>query len=176
MSTDRPALTSEADAPRKPALVTYIAITAALAVTASTAAFASAMLALPTWAMFVGWVAYFTRRPSAREGLGSFACVLLGLALGCVAVLLLGGLAPTLGRFALPAVVFVIGGTVIATRGLPILNNLLGYFLGLISFFASHLEPALGSVAELGGAAALGSVAGWIGQTLEGRVRAVTQA
>ncbi len=46
---------------------------------------------------------------------------------------------------------FIIGSTVIVTRGLPILNDLLGYFLGLISFFASHLEPALGSVAELGG-------------------------
>lgn len=29
----------------------------------------------------------------------------------------------------------------VGLRGLPILNNLLGYFLGLVAWFAAHLEP-----------------------------------
>lgn len=176
MSGDNQSVTAHSATQQKPAPATYLVVTMVLAATAAMAAFTSASLSLPVWAMFVGWVAYFTRRPSAKEGLHSFVCVLIGLVLGSAAVLILGLLGPALGRFALPIVVFFIGGTVIITRGLPVLNNLLGYFLGLITFFASHLEPELGSIGQLGSATALGSLAGWIGQTLEGRARSLIAA
>ena len=42
------------------------------------------------------------------------------------------------------------------------MNNLLGYFLGLVAWFAAHLEPSLEGVAHLFGASVIGSAAGWI--------------
>ncbi|MDF0541159.1 hypothetical protein PX699_02290 [Sphingobium sp. H39-3-25] len=46
------------------------------------------------------------------------------------------------------------------------MNNLLGYFLGLVAWFGAHLEPSLESVAQLLGASAVGSVAGRVSHHL----------
>jgi hypothetical protein len=149
----------------------YVGVTATAAFVAASAAGLSLMLAIPPWAMFMGWVAYFTRKPSPAEGLRTFSCILAGLSLGAVATIAAGALGPALGSLALPAVVFAIGFAVIATRGLPVLNNLLGYFIGLITFFAAHPEPTLNSVGELAGATGLGSLAGWAAQAIERHLR-----
>jgi hypothetical protein len=149
----------------------YILLTVTAATVAALAAFTSASVGLPPWAMFLGWVAYFTRQPSPAQGLQTFVCILAGLALGAVAVISLGHLAPIMGPTALPVIVFGVGFIVIATRGLMIVNNLLGYFIGLITFFAAHLEPSLESIARLGFANAIGLLAGWGVQAVEGQVR-----
>jgi hypothetical protein len=151
----------------------YIMLTITAAIVAALAAFTSAFVGLPPWAMFLGWVAYFTRQPSPAQGLQTFLCVLLGLALGAAAVISLGQLAPMIGPLALPIIVFGVALIVIGTRGLKIVNNLLGYFIGLITFFAAHLEPALESLAQLASASAIGLFAGWGVQAIEGRVRSV---
>jgi len=151
----------------------YVAFTATAAFVAALAASLSLMLAAPPWAMFMGWVAYFTRKPSLAEGLRTFACILAGLSLGAWATMAVGALGPALGSLVLPAVVFATGFAVIATRGLPLLNNLLGYFIGLITFFAAHPEPTLGSIGELAGATGLGSIAGWAAQAIERHLRRV---
>jgi hypothetical protein len=44
------------------------------------------------------------------------------------------------------------------------------WFLGLIAFFASHLPPALLSIAELGAATSGGILAGWVAQRLQARL------
>lgn len=149
----------------------YIILTLTAAVTAVLAAQTSLFLTLPPWAMFMGWVAYFTRRPSVQEGFQSWMCMIVGITLGAAATIATGLLTPTLAGLAFPAAVLCVAVTVISTRGLPFLNNLLGYFLGLITFFAAHLEPELATIAKLGGATAIGSTAGWIAQTLEKMVR-----
>ena len=149
----------------------YVAFTVTAAFVAASAAGLSLVLTIAPWAMFMGWVAYFTRKPSPAEGLWTFACIVVGLSLGAIATIAVGVLGPPLGGLTLPVVVFATGLVVIAARGLPVLNNLLGYFIGLITFFAAHLEPTLSSVAELAGATGLGSFAGWVAQTIEGRVR-----
>jgi hypothetical protein len=141
------------------------------ATVAALAAFSSAAVDLAPWAMFLGWVAYFTRQPSPIQGLQTFVCILLGLALGAAAVILLGHLSPVLGSVALPIIVFGVAMIVIASRRLKYVNNLLGYFIGLITFFASHLEPDLVSIGRLGCANAIGLFAGWGVQAVEGQVR-----
>ncbi|EJL21850.1 Protein of unknown function (DUF1097) [Caulobacter sp. AP07] len=157
-------------APRGPLF--FLGFTAIAAAVAATAAFASVALSLAPWAMFVGWVAFFTRAPSAREGAASLATVLLGLVFGVCAVLALGALAPILGKGAIVLVVFVVAMLVVSLRAAPVINNVLGYFLGLIAVFAAHLEPSLASLAELGGACALGSVAGWASHAAQRRLAA----
>lgn len=148
----------------------FIGFTAAAAVTAATAAFISVIFALPVWAMFIGWVAYYTRGHSARDGLANFICLMLGVAFGMVAASAIAALAPALGVATIGVVVFVVAAIVVSLRVVPVANNILSYFLGLISFFAAHLEPALSALVELGSASAIGCFAGWIANSLQSRL------
>lgn len=154
----------------------YIILTVTAALTAATAAQTSLLLTLPPWAMFMGWVAYFTRRPSAAEGFQTWVCTIFGLCVGAAATLAVPLLAPTLGSVAFPLVVLCVALLVISMRGLPVLGNLLGYFIGMITFFAAHIEPELSSIAKLGSATAIGSIAGWLVQTVEKKVRSILPA
>jgi hypothetical protein len=149
----------------------YVLFTITAALVAATAAHISLTLAIAPWAMFMGWVAYFTRTPSAAEGLRTFGCVVIGLILGAAATVTVGTLTPALGVLAFPVTVFCTALVVIAARSVPVLNNLLGYFIGLITFFAAHLEPGFLAIAELAGAVGLGSLAGWLAQKVESRIR-----
>ena len=148
----------------------FTLFTAVTAATAALAAGSSLLLTLPVWAMFVGWVAFFSRGLTLRDGLVNLGCVLMGIAFGMGAALSIGALAPSLGLFALPVVVFVVAMVVVSLRATRTMNNVVAYFLGLITWFASHLEPSLESFAELGSAGALGSVAGWLPHVAQQRL------
>ncbi|WP_394832653.1 DUF1097 domain-containing protein [Pendulispora rubella] len=120
------------------------------------------LLGLPVWAMFIGWIAFFTRGVDFRHGAINFACVLVGLACGMGAAVGLHALGPYLGAWTVTVVVFFVAMVVVSLRLVPIFNNLLGFFLGLVSYFASHLPPSGEAFAKLGMAAAVGSLAGWL--------------
>jgi hypothetical protein len=151
----------------------YVLFTITAALIAAAAAHISLTLAIAPWAMFMGWVAYFTRTRSGAEGFRTFACVVIGLGLGVAATVAAGALAPILNGLAFPVTVFGTALVVIAARGLPALNNLLGYFIGLITFFAAHLEPGLPAITQLASAVGIGSLAGWLAQNVESRIRKV---
>jgi hypothetical protein len=155
---------------------TFFLVTAAAAVTASLAAGLSAALAFPVWAMFIGWVSFFTRGPSLRDGAVNATCVVLGLVVGSAAALALANLAPSLGVLALPLVVFVVALVVVSLRAAPVVNNIPCYFLGLIAFFASHLKPSVSAVAVLAAAVALGAMAAWTAHALQHRAASASVA
>jgi hypothetical protein len=149
----------------------FIVVTVVAAVTASFAAAASLALSLPVWAMFVGWIAFFSRGLTTRSTFENLGCVWLGLGIGLLAALSISQLAPLLDLgLALTVVVFVVALVVVALRGLPVLNNLLGYFLGLVAWFAAHPEPSPAGLLPLLGVTAIGSVAGWISHYLPRRL------
>jgi len=149
----------------------FITITLVAAMSASLAAAASLALSLPVWAMFVGWIAFFSRGLTTRSTFENLGCVWLGLCIGALAALSISLLAPSLGLgLALPTVVFAVALVVVALRGLPVLNNLLGYFLGLVAWFAGHLEPSLEGLSLLASASAIGALAGWISHHLPQRL------
>ncbi|MHC8358960.1 DUF1097 domain-containing protein [Pseudomonas sp. LS2P72] len=148
----------------------FTLFTAVAAATAALAAGSSVMLTLPVWAMFVGWVAFFSRGLTLRDGLVNLGCVLMGIAFGIGAALSIGALTPSLGMFALPVVVFVVAMVVVSLRALRVMNNIVAYFLGLIAYFAAHLEPSLESFVELGSAGGLGSLAGWLSHAAQQRL------
>lgn len=148
----------------------YSAFTLAAAVVAAAASALALVLELPVWAMFVGWVAFYTRGVTARDGVFNLVCVGLGVLIGKLAALAIGALSPAMGAMALPLVVLVVALVVVSLRGVPRLNNLLCYFLGLIAFFAIHQPPSLSLFGTLAGAAALGSGAAWTAHALQRRV------
>lgn len=139
----------------------FLSISAAAALTAASAAHVTTVIAVPAWAMFMGWVAYYTRGNSARDGLANYACLALGIGLGLMAVMAVGALASSFGTFALPMVVLVVATLVVSLRAVPVLSNIPAYFLGLVTVFAAHVQPTLYAMAELGLAGAIGSFAAW---------------
>ncbi|HBR1414375.1 TPA: DUF1097 domain-containing protein [Klebsiella pneumoniae] len=148
----------------------YVIVTVVAAVTAALAAATALATELPVCAMFIGWIAFFSRGLTARSTLDNLGCVWLGLAFGATAAVAIAALAPATGvMVALPLVVLVVALIVVGLRGLPVLNNLPGYFLGLVAWFAAHLEPSLESIAQLAGASAIGSIAGWISHCMPRR-------
>jgi hypothetical protein len=142
-------------------------------VVASSAATLSALvLEVPVWAMFVGWLAFFTRGLNLRHGLVNLTCVMIGVGLGIGAAHTLAALGPHLGAYAISAVVFVITVVALSLAKVPVINNLLGFFLGLVTYFASHLPPSLGTLVQLGLAAAVGTTAALLAHAWQGRVNA----
>ena len=141
------------------------AVIASSAATLSTAAFE-----LPVWAMFVGWISFFTRGLNLKQGAINLACVLIGLALGIGAAHAMSVLSPLLGGYAISAVVFVITGIALSLAKVPVFNNLLGFFLGLVAYFASHQPPSMSAFTMLTMAATLGAIAAFLAHALQKRV------
>lgn len=158
-------MTSTSQIPPSHSKMQLVAFSVIAALVAAFAAGSSAAMALPVWAMFIGWIAFFTRGPSLSNGLWNTVCVLAGITLGVLAALCIGTLAPILGAAALPVAVFIAAMIVMSLRLVKHVDNVLCYFLGLVAYFASHITPTLESITsviELGGAVVLGSVAGGI--------------
>ena len=57
---------------------------------------------------------------------------------------------------------------VVSLRAAPGVNNVLAYFLGLITVFAAHVEPTFAAIAPLGAAGVIGAVAAWGASALQG--------
>lgn len=148
----------------------FLAISAAAALTAASAAHVTTLIAVPAWAMFMGWVAYYTRGHSGRDGMVNYACLTLGIGLGLIAMIAVGALAPSFSTFALPIVVLVVATLVVSLRAVPVLSNIPAYFLGLVTVFAAHVQPTLYAMAELGLAGAIGSFAAWFASRWQQRL------
>jgi hypothetical protein len=153
-----------------PFTLQFNVLTAAAALTAAIAATTSASLGWPVWAMFMGWVAFFTRGHSAREAFYSYLCLAIGVAFGVGAALAVGALMPIMGPLAFGPVVFVVAMIVVSLRGVAPINNIPAYFLGLITFFAAHLEPSLLAFSELAAVSGLGSFAAWTAHQLQSKI------
>jgi len=153
------------------AFTTHVKVVVGESVVASSAAMLSVMVfEVPVWAMFVGWISYFTRGLDLKQGAINLACVLVGVMLGIGAAHALAVLTPHLGSYALAAVVFAITVVALSLAKAPVLNNVLGFFLGLVAYFASHQPPSLDTFRTLAVAAALGAVAGFLAHALQKRL------
>jgi hypothetical protein len=147
----------------------FVLFTVIAAVVAALASWSSAALALEVWAMFAGFIAWFTRPTSVRAGVYSIICLFLGIALGALAHIATEALTPSLGVLALPLVVFVVGVVIVGLRTTRVVDNMLAWFIGLVTFFAAEVELAFGPLLELGSACAIGGFAGWACQALNRR-------
>lgn len=147
----------------------FVLFTLIAAIVAAAAAGVSDALALEVWIMFAGFIAWFTRPTSTRAGVHSLICLWLGILLAAVSHRATGALMPFAGSLALPLVVFAVASLVVGLRTTRVVDNMLGWFLGLVTFFAAEPEPALSSFANLGLATALGGFAGWACQALNRR-------
>ncbi|WP_197377213.1 DUF1097 domain-containing protein [Mycolicibacterium baixiangningiae] len=144
----------------------YTLLSAAVAAAASTV---STALAFEVWVMFAGFIAWFTRPSSIRDGLSALACMWLGIGLGAAAYWSMHNLTPTLGALAVPIVVFLVALLIVGLRTTAFVNNMLAWFLGLVTFFAAHIEIAPAPILELVAASAIGGLAAWASVTVTHR-------
>ncbi|MCY1307789.1 hypothetical protein D9M70_577450 [compost metagenome] len=66
-------------------------------------------------------------------------------------------------------VALVVTLVVLSLRLLPVFNNLQGFFLGVVCYFASQLPPTFGAFVELAMALALGVFAGLLASLVQKR-------
>ncbi|WP_086994740.1 DUF1097 domain-containing protein [Rhizobium sullae] len=147
----------------------FILFTLIAAVVASFAAWSSATLALEVWVMFAGFIAWFVRPTSLRESLSAMVCLWLGIGLAAVAEVATGALVPIAGGLALPLVVFFVAILIVGLRTTRIVNNMLTWFLGMVTFFAAGWDLSAETFLHLGGATAIGGFVGWACQAINRR-------
>ena len=147
----------------------FVLFTVIAATVATLAAWGSAALALEVWVMFAGFIAWFTRPTSSRESVNSMICLWLGIGVAAVAHLATAALTPSIGSMALPSVVFLVAILVVGLRTTRVVNNMLTWFLGMVTFFAADLEVSREAFVRLGSATAIGGFAGWACQSLNRR-------
>ncbi|ENO89275.1 DUF1097 domain-containing protein [Thauera linaloolentis] len=153
------------------AFSTHLKVVIGESVIASSAATLSVMaFEVPVWAMFVGWISFFTRGLNLKQGAINLACVLIGVTLGIGAAHAMAALTPILGSYAISAVVFAITVVALSLAKAPVFNNLLGFFLGLVAYFASHQPPSITTFGMLALAATLGATAAFLAHSLQKRV------
>nr|WP_221380267.1 DUF1097 domain-containing protein [Actinoplanes polyasparticus] len=147
----------------------FIRFTVIAGVVAAAAAFLSQLAGLPAWAMFIGWVAWFTRPASTRQGVYSIISLWAGVLLATAGTFIVAWLSPVVGAVALPISVFLLALVAVGLRATTILGNTLTWFLGLIAFFALHPDNPLTGILTLVAAGAIGAVAGFTSQRLQHR-------
>jgi Protein of unknown function (DUF1097) len=151
-------------APRQFLIFTLVAATVAASAAAATEA-----LTLEVWAMFAGFIAWFTRPTSSLEGVWAMTCLWLGIGLAAVSHLTTGALIPAMGSLALPAVVFLVALIVVGLRTTSVVNNMLAWFLGMVTCFATESDPAREVLLHLTAATSIGGFSGWICQQMNRR-------
>jgi Protein of unknown function (DUF1097) len=147
----------------------FVIYTLIAAVVASVAAWCSATLRCEVWVMFAGFIAWFSRPASWRDGVSSMVCLWLGLGIGGASFAVTGALVPAMGMLALPSVVFVVAIIIVGLRTTRFVNNMTAWFLGMVTFFAAHLKPSDEALLHLGSASLIGGLAGWLCHTLTQR-------
>lgn len=161
--------TTAQQAVHRPQTGRFVTYTAIAAVVAATAAYTSTALGLEAWVMFAGWVAWFTRPTSVRLGVHAVICLWLGMALAVAGHTIVGLATPFLGAAALPLAVLVLASVAVGLRTTPVVNNMLAWFVGLVTFFAAEPEHMLPGLLTLIAGTALGAVAGFTCQRLQHR-------
>ncbi len=147
--------------------IQYVVFTVIAGIVAAVAAFGSELLSLEAWAMFVGWVAWFTRPASLVQGVNAIVCLWCGLALAVLGHFSVGIFSPAIGLAALPLTVFFLAIVAVGLRTTPVLNNMLAWFLGLVAFFAAEPEAVVPGFLALVAATAIGALAGYVCQALQ---------
>jgi hypothetical protein len=142
------------------------------AITALVAALSSVLCAhigVPVWTMFIGWIAFVAGGMSLQTAPATFVCAVLGVAEGFIGAAIIGGGAASLGADgALLLGVFVIVFAALLAQHLPFANQVICYFVGMTTFFASGLAPNTDTALILCGGLLIGIVSGVVAGQLAG--------
>lgn len=156
---------------QSPAPLLFIAAAATTALIAGVSAALCIAIDVPVWAMFAGWIAFVTGGGRAVAGAVALGSVLLGLALGLCGALAIGAGAALAG-FAVPVIVFIVTFIAVSASMLPVVNSVIGYFIGMTVWFASALSPELPHLVTLAIPVIIGAASGLAAMRISSRITA----
>jgi|GEM_PF-1198548 len=117
------------------------------------------LLGLPVWAGLAGWVAYYTRGSTLRDGAYNLACAVTGLGLGIVAQAAAARFDASLGLLALPVALFLAAVSIQLMRWITGVNNIPSYFIGVAVVFAAAMDTSLDTYLTLTATVSVGAFA-----------------
>jgi hypothetical protein len=149
--------------------------TMAAAITASAAATTCASFDWPVWAMLLGWVASMTGGRTLRDAFRSYVCLAAGIAIGTAGALATGELSPIIGPLAYAPVVFVVATIVVSMRGMPYVNHVPGYLLGVCGVLALRPKPIGFALVEfalvaIAAPSAVGALGAWLANLWQAKI------
>ena len=144
----------------------FTAVTLIGAAMAAGVAWTASALSLAVWTMFTGFIAWYSRPTSTFQSVCSMICLWLGMGLAPLSFAAGRLAAPLLGPLTLPVSVFAVTFLVVALRTTKVVDNMLCWFLGFVTFSAAGRPPVAGTFADLILASAIGGAAGWVCQVL----------
>ena len=147
----------------------FVLYTLVAATVTAASTWVSTVIEIEIWAMFTGFVAWFTSQSSTRDAALAMVCLWLGMAMAVVASIATAWLTPYAGSISLPIVVFFVACTILGIRKIGPIQNLVCWFMGLVAYFAAGRMTEPLTLFELIAASAGGGIAGWVCQTATAR-------
>lgn len=152
----------------------------ALAVIALIAAISSvicARLGVPVWTMFIGWIAFVAGGMTSKTAAPTYVSAILGVLLGFIGTFIISTGGSSVGTdLALLVGVFVIVFSALLAQHLPFANLVVGYFIGMTTFFASGLPPEPSTGLLLASGLLAGVLSGLLAVTISGWITRGTAA
>ena len=122
----------------------------------------SAVLLLPAWVLFLGWISYYLFGKSPGRAVNTYVLVMLGVIMSMVMEWSGQLLTPYLGQSAILLVVFVLIGALTFVENLKWFGNMAAYFLGMVIYFAFDKGYSLSIIYEISIPLILGFVFAWL--------------
>ena len=142
----------------------------AMGVMGASVTWVSNLVGLPTWLVFLVWLAYFVFARAKRDAPKLFLQIATGALAALAIQMVAGALSGAFGGAAFPAAVVMVVATLAMTDLSPRLAPLPAYFLGMVAAFALPLRAEAGSLGVFGAAAAVGIFAAMATSALRGAI------
>ncbi len=144
--------------------VPFILYTVTAAAITAAATWASVALHYPVWVVFVGFIAWYVRPTSMLDSLYGVVCLWSGIAMAILSALATRSLLPITGAATLALVVFVVAVMILSLRSTKVLDNLICWFLGLVTYYGMNAPLAPAKILLIAAATGLGALTGWLCQ------------
>ncbi|SDZ89670.1 DUF1097 domain-containing protein [Microbulbifer marinus] len=117
----------------------------------------SLLAGLPVWIALAGWVSYYSRGSSLRDGAYNLACLVTGLGIGIVSQAAAVKWHPDLGMLAMPAALVFAAASVWLMNVVTGVNNFRSYLIGIAVVIVAGMDTSLDSYLMLTAAVTLGA-------------------
>jgi len=132
------------------------------------AGIAGYVLELPVWVALAGWVVFYSRGSTPRDGAYNLACAITGLGLGIASLSAAAGFALDPAWAALPVALLLAASGVQLMQFMTGVNNIPGYYIGVLIAAVAHMDTSLDSYLTLTAAVSVGVFVGAAGQVTPG--------
>ena len=126
----------------------------------------SIMLQMSAWALYLAMVGYLLHGGEIKRGIKMYLSLLAGILIAMLITYLGGKFG---NQLIIPLIIFFITGSLTFLEGFDKLNDIPGYYIGMITFFASGKPVVFSSFYQLLLPALMGVFFAWLSVSLRTR-------